>query len=319
MLVAILLVALGTILAAAIAYESAMSARRSTATFDFDDAILVDQGAEALAAYGLRAIRQQDKAGTAGINLAQPWAQPIGPVEVVPGVTLEASLEDLQGRFNLNSLVSSSGATVGQPNPQAVLIFQRLLQLVGIEPKWADMLVDWIDPNNQPLPDGAEDNAYLSQNPPYLTANLYITSTTELLALPGFGADRFNKIAPYIVALPPIVTAINICTAPGVVLDAIMGGLGQGQEKQEFSLDPQALAKSRASAGTCFPSVQEYSAALGNNGNATVQSFIGTNSHYFRLSSLITIGTAEFNLYSLLYQDDAGSMVHTVLRSYSPD
>src|SRR5581483_3901921 len=68
MLVAILLVALGTILAAAIAYESAMSARRSTATFSFDEALLVDEGAEALAAYGLRAIRQQDKTGT--INMA---------------------------------------------------------------------------------------------------------------------------------------------------------------------------------------------------------------------------------------------------------
>jgi hypothetical protein len=54
MLVAILLVALGTILAAAVAYESAMNARRGTATISFDEALLVGQGAEALAAYGLR-------------------------------------------------------------------------------------------------------------------------------------------------------------------------------------------------------------------------------------------------------------------------
>jgi len=315
MLVAILLVALGTILAAAIAYESAMSARRSTATFSFDEALLVDEGAEALAAYGLRAIRQQDKTGT--INMAQPWVQPVGPVEVVPGVTLEASLEDLQGRFNLNSLVLSDGT--GQPDPQAVQIFQRLLQLVGVEPKWADLLVDWIDPNNQPLPDGAEDNAYLSQDPPYLTANLYITSTTELLALPGFGADRFRKIAPYVVALPPTVTQVNICTASGVVLDALMAAGGQGEESRaEFSLDPQGLAKNRASAGMCFPSLQEYQAALGSNASKATK-YVGTNSHYFRLSSFVTLGTTEFNLYSLLFQDDNLGMVHTVLRSYSPD
>jgi general secretion pathway protein K len=329
MLVAILLVALGTILAAAIGYESAMSARRSTATFSFDEALLVDQGAEALAAYGLRAIRQQAQApsgtgtgagtGTAtgaaaGINLAQPWTQPVGPIEVVPGVTLEASLEDLQGRFNLNSLVLSDGS--GHPDPQAVLVFQRLLELAGVEPKWADLLVDWIDPDTNPLPDGAEDNAYLSQNPPYLTANLYITSTTELLALPGFGADRYAKIAPYVTALPPTVTQVNICTASGVVLDAFM----YKENRTEFSLDPQGLAKNRASAGGCFPSANDYQAAFGAPADyqALAQKYFATDSHYFRLSSLVTIGTAEFNLYSLLFQDQNGA-IHTVLRSYSPD
>ena len=38
MLVAILLVALGTIIAAAVAYDSAMTARRGAATLSFDDA-----------------------------------------------------------------------------------------------------------------------------------------------------------------------------------------------------------------------------------------------------------------------------------------
>ena len=56
MLVAILLVALGTIVAAAVAYESAMTARRGTATFSFDEALLVGQGAEALAAYCLKTV-----------------------------------------------------------------------------------------------------------------------------------------------------------------------------------------------------------------------------------------------------------------------
>ena len=63
MLVAILLVALGTIIAAAVAYESAMTARRSTATLSFDEALLVSEGAEALAAYGLKTVMQMSKPG----------------------------------------------------------------------------------------------------------------------------------------------------------------------------------------------------------------------------------------------------------------
>jgi hypothetical protein len=54
-LLAILLVAIATILAAAIGYGSAMSARRAAATIAFDEGLLVGQAAEALAAFGLRA------------------------------------------------------------------------------------------------------------------------------------------------------------------------------------------------------------------------------------------------------------------------
>ena len=80
MLVAILLVALGTILAAAVAYESAMNARRGSATLSLDEALLVGQGAEALAAYGLKSVMDQAKPGASGardVYPGQPWSQPV--------------------------------------------------------------------------------------------------------------------------------------------------------------------------------------------------------------------------------------------------
>jgi hypothetical protein len=45
----------------------------------------------------------------------------------------------------------------------------------------------------------------------------------------------------------------------------------------------------------------------------------GTTSQYFRLNSLVTIGTSEFNLYSLLYMENPGYYIHPVQRSFSPD
>src|SRR6266404_6498937 len=96
-----------------------MAARRGSATMAFDEALLVGQGAEALAAYGLKTVMQSSKAGTAGtvdVYPAQPWAQPVGPLEVVPGVALEASLEDMQGRFNLNWLVDYGSSPFGGTN-----------------------------------------------------------------------------------------------------------------------------------------------------------------------------------------------------------
>jgi general secretion pathway protein K len=329
LLVAILLVALGTIIAASIAYENAMTARKGAAVLALDQSVLVGEAAEALAAYGLRAVWRSDKSH---IYIGQGWDKPVGPVEVVPDVMLTASLEDLSGRFNLNSLVNATDGTVNQANFAA---FQQLLSYLDIEPKWAGYMVDWIDTDIVPQnPDGAEDSVYMGQSPPYRTANMYITSASEILALPGFGHDRYAKLAPYIVALP-VDAKINICTASGLVLDAFTPG------RREYSLDPEGLQKNRENAGACFPALQEYQQAIAqsqppqqpktttttnaNGGTATgapaggtAGAEFGTNSNYFRLTSFVTIGATEFNLYSLLYQDAQGN-VRPLLRSYTPD
>lgn len=341
LLVAILLVALGTIIATAIAFDSTMTARRGIANLDFDQSIRVAEGAEALAAYGLREVRQSDSSRT--IHPLQAWAQPVGPIEVFPGVMLDAQLEDLQGRFNLNWLVDRQ---TDAANPAAVLAFQRLLEMLDLEPKWALYMVDWIDYNTNPQPtEGAEDSVYLGQDPPYRTANLYITSPSELLALPGFGRERYQKLAPYVSALPPD-TSLNVCTASALVLDAFMT-----QGRREFT-DEASLAKNRQSANACFPTLQEFQQLVGSattaqqargiggagtppapsstgapggppgaTGRPGTQAQVpfGQTSSYFRLASHVTLGTAEFNLYSLLWQDGNTGLVRPIQRTFIPD
>ena len=309
LIVAILLVALGTIIAATVAYENAMAARRGTATFAFDQSIMISEGAEALAAFG---IRQFFQANPSNVYLGQGWDKPVGPMEVVPGVMLEASLEDMQGRLNLNNLVQKDGT----PDPVYVAAFTKLLELVGLETKWAPLLVDWIDVDIVPQSiDGAEDSVYMGQTPPYRTANRYITSTTELLALPGFGRDRYLALAPYITALPQG-TKINVCTARDKVLDAF---LPAGQT--EFSATAGQLDKNRTATTGCFPTLANYQAAFSGpktTGTSQAVNKFGQNSVYFRLTSFITIGSAQFSLYSLLYRDATGA-VRPIQRSFAPD
>ncbi len=310
LLVAILLVALGTIIAAAVAYDNAMTARRGAATLAFDEAILIGQGAEALAAYGIQASWQQDKNT---VNTTQPWAMPVGPIEIVPGVMLDAAIEDLSGRFNLNSLVKDDGTV----DPVAEAAFVNLLTNAGLEPKWAHLIIDWIDPDIAPqTPDGAEDTVYMGQTPPYLTANQYITSTTELLALQDFGRDRYNKLAPFITALPPNEAKVNVCTAPGEVLDAFLapGRIDWG------GANAQQLLKNRQGASGCFPDLtKDYQPTFDPGNFEKAAGEFAKNSKYFRLTSHITIGTVEFNLYSLLYREDSNGTVRAIQRSYSPD
>ncbi len=305
MLVAILLVALATILAAAIGFESAMAARRGTAALALDQSVLVAEAAEALAAY---ALREDRRAGNTVDHPHEDWAQPLGPVEVVPGVTLEAYLQDATGRFNLDSLVGADNKV----DENALHDLEHLMQNVGVEPKWASLIADWIDPDSTPLPDGAEDSAYAAQDPPYRAPNTFITSPSELLALPGFGRDRYLRILPYVIALPRDAT-INVCSAGGELLDALIG-----EGHREFSVDPEQLAKTRESG--CFPTLEAYKASFGADTQqlAQIQDRVRQVSRYFRLTSIVTIGSAEFNLYSLLQRDDNGQ-VHVLMRSFTPD
>ncbi|HEY8507473.1 MAG TPA: type II secretion system minor pseudopilin GspK [Steroidobacteraceae bacterium] len=305
LIAAILLVALGTIVAASIAFNNAMAARRGTSNLSLDQSLLVAEAAEALAAYALREDLRDNP------NQDHPheaWSNRLGPVEVVPGVFLEAIVEDQHGRFNLNSLVNDDGSV----NGDMVEVFRRLLQKLDIEPTWAQLIADWIDPDIVPLiPDGGEDSLYTAQTPPYRPPNMYITSPSELLALPGFGRERYLKLAPYITALPHT-AKLNTCSARGHLLDAMIA-----DNHEEYGGDPEKLAKNREQG--CFPTKTQYQASFDAQPDAwqKMEPYLAETSSYFRLTSIVSIGTSEFALYSLLLREQGG--VRPILRSFAAE
>jgi general secretion pathway protein K len=310
LLVAIVLFALATTMAAAITYNKAMAARRAAATFTMEQALQAGMAAESLAAIVLEA--DADKPRT---SLDQDWAQPLGPVELEgTDVWIQAQVEDLSGRFNLNSVVtqdpSGSGAFVA--NFDQVEVFRTLLHTLNIEDKYADLLVDWIDTDNNPSGgQGGEDTLYLSQSPPYRPPNTFITHTSELLALPGFGAENFKKIAPYVTALP-IDVQTNICTASGLVLDITKNDPANASE---FT-DSPTLAEDRKKG--CAPLTAGWSAGVSTNLLDKAQQRITEKSSWFRLRTNVRVGTAEFVIYSVLFREPSKKL-RTVQRSFGSE
>ncbi len=63
-------------------------------------------------------------------------------------------------------------------------MFNRLLELLEIEHAVTSLLIDWMDRNTQPEPEGGEDSLYASQTPPHRTGNLLLTSISELQQMP---------------------------------------------------------------------------------------------------------------------------------------
>jgi general secretion pathway protein K len=313
LLIALILVALATVLATKLTFDGFLERRRTIGVLAAEQALHFGMGAEALAA---DVLAQDAQASAAYTLLTGAWAQPTQPLPITPQDdpegepigTVQGELEDMQGRFNLNNLASLVRGPDGKTfieDPVPLEQFARLLVSVGLEAKWAGIARDWIDPDDVPSsPDGAEDQIYTSQTPPYRAGNYPMMSPAELMNLPGFGADRYRKIAPYVTALPSATVSINICTAPAPVLMSIAENLNG-----EYS--PEVLANGRKSG--CFPDRAAFTSIL--NGKGPPSSAWDTKSQYFRLTSRITLGTTEFTLYSLLKRGSGGKVI-PLLRSF---
>lgn len=296
---ALIMVAMATMISATMFFDTALAARRATGNFVLEQAVQLGMGAEALAAYALSEDDNQED------MMSDSWTTPYGPVEVEAGVELAAQLTDEQAKFNINTLVNADGTR----DEDAYKVFVRLLELCGVDTQWASMVLDWLDPDTMPQSNGAEDSLYTIRQPPHLTANLLISSTSELLQIPNFTQAIYRKISPYITALPPTADRVNVCLADGKVLDALFAvsptrpGYVEHSQRSQEDMD-----KLRADA--CFPRREDLLAVEQRLGRLTAE-----RTSYFRLETSIRIGTAEFTLYSLMYRDGR-DQARAVARSF---
>jgi len=303
LIMAVLIVALATILAVNVTFRGMVDQRRAANLFALDQGFEVALGAEAWAADILRKDAQDSQTD----HFGEIWAKSMAALPIDEGAgTVAGRTADMPGRFNLNNLVFSDGTT----NETAVKQLERMLSMLEIEPTWATAMADWIDSDVQPgFPDGAEDSVYTGLDPPHLAANMPITRTSELMVLPEFGADRFRRLQPYITALP-VGTKLNVCTAPGIVLDSL------SETQRQFSLNPEDLAKRRMEA--CFPTLDDLRGTLDQAEYEQIKDTLSESSTYFRATVWVTIGTTQFTLYSLLARGGAGT-VRPVLRSFGAE
>lgn len=297
LIMAIVLVAIATVLAVHIGTRAALDLRRTTGLVALDQGWHVALGAEAWAAEVLNDDAQDSETD----HLAEAWAQPLPPLPV-DGGEVRGALEDMQGRFNLNNLITAEDR---EPDDESVERFERLLVFVGAQPRWARMMADWIDQDTLPgIPEGAEDSVYLAQSPPYRTANTLVSTTTEMMALPGMTRDEFERIRPYVAALP-VGTPINLCTAKAPVLAALIDG------GTDFG-NAELLASNRRNG--CFPTKADLQATLSATAWQALSPKVSETSNWFRAVTAVRIGTSEFTLYSLIERNGAAG-IRTVIRS----
>jgi general secretion pathway protein K len=291
---AVFVVAMATILAVNLLWQSTLDQRRTASALAADQGYMYALGAEAWAADILR----QDLVDSPDSDhLGELWATELAPLPVEGGV-ISGRIEDLQGRFNLNNLVTFEGAEDELAREQ----LERLLRLLGLEESLAGVVVDWLDPDlDVHFPTGAEDAAYTAQDPAYRTANVMITSTSELMAMTGFDDESYRLIAPYVAALPRG-TTLNVNTASDMLLASLSDDI-------DLSL-AASLIDERGDTG--FADVETTFADL-----IAPEMFakIDGVSEHFLLTGTVTIDTTQLTMRSVLQRDNSG-LTRALFRSF---
>jgi general secretion pathway protein K len=279
--------------------------------------------------------------------LAEAWASRELKFDFEEG-EIEILIEDLQGRFNLNSLIStgaqSTGAgglnnpTGGQNSQQigaqqstgdvnqnqqgigaqggavasaqlAMTRFRTLLNQQGLDPVFADRIKDWIDNNQDTTQLGAEDFDYLGLERPYRTSDSPMVDISELRLVLDLDSATYALLEPLVATLPTDVNLINVNTASSSVIQAIVGG-GLTFEAAE------ALTLQRDE-GEGFDSVQLFLQDNSLAGQGVSPDGLSVQSSFFRVSIRARIGDRFSYLASVIHRNPNDGSMRVIFRDAS--
>lgn len=296
LLTAVLIVALVTLLVTQLVSRQGLDIRRTENMIFGDRAYLLSLGAEAWAAQILAHDRRENEID----HLHEDWATVIPPI-AVEGGEISGQIADLDGRFNINGLVKE-----GVASEKDVERFRRLLEKLDLDADLVYPLVDWLDKDSDPsLPNGAEDDAYTSLEPPYRAANGLMVSPSELRLVSGYTREVYEVLEPFIATLP-VRTTVNVNTAPAEVLATIMEDMTLG--------DGESLVEERGEKG--FESLDDFfdQGVFTEREEDYERTAYAVASRYFLISGRAEYGRGQVSLYSILYRNDEGKTEH-LLRS----
>ena len=250
-----------------------------------------------------REILVEDLRENTSDHLGEIWASSL-PVLPIDGGAIQGRLVDLQARFNINSLIDSKG----QIKPESLKQFERLLQILDIDPNIAAAVGDWLDTDNYPeFPGGAEDETYSSLDKPYKTANHFITDISELMSIKGINKAIYDKLKGHVCALP-LNVSLNVNTANPEVLQSLTPQITTNDISEV--LDQRAVGP--------FENINEFF-NLSNIQTKDVQAPLDTQTEYFLLEIEVSLQERIYRRHTYLYRDLQSGSVTAYQRIETPD
>jgi len=201
---------------------------------------------------------------------------------------LELRMEDEQGKFSINSIVYANG----EVNTEYYDAFTRLLEASGLEPGLADTVSDWIDLDDVPRPEGAENFDYYGKlTPAYSSKGAALDTVEELLVVKGFTQEEYRRIAPFVTVYTD--GMVNINTAPREVI----------------------MALSEEITGDLADAVIDYRKETPFRTTGEIRKVSGFETLGFNLQGRITVASSTFRVFSRGYAGEGIREVEAVVRT----
>ena len=278
--------------------------------------------------------------------LTEEWASKELVFEFEDG-QIEMQIEDLQGRFNLNSLINNGNGNNGgnfnssdteqndnrrgieqtpdeprqnqganQGNSSGALSaemamnrFRLLLNQQGVDPVFADRIRDWIDSNQDVTQLGAEDFDYLGLDRPYRTSDSPMFDISELRLVLDIDAATYAILEPLVTTLPVGVNLININTASSGVIQAIAGS----------GLSPEAAAAftSHRDESEGFDTVQSFLQDDSFAGEGISPDGLSVQSSFYKVSVRARVDDRFGYLTSIIQRNPTDGSMRVIFRDAS--
>jgi len=291
LITAVLVVAIAAVIATSMMSRQNFDTQRTANVIHRDQAIAYALGSEYWAGVELNKDAKQNNID----HLQEIWAYDLPPLPIDGGY-INGKLEDLQGRFNLNSVL----------DPLQAERFARLCRAINVEPDFIPALQDWIDDDTEVREDGAEDEGYTLLDPPYRAANRPLAETSELLLVRGVSVQDYNTLAFFVTALPGNAT-INVNTASPLLLQSLTGDVALAEVERIIAV---RSAKP-------YEDIDEFVADEAFAGKAISEEYLTVSSQYFLLTADVMLGSAPLTLQSVLYRTADGK-IDIMSRRFGP-
>lgn len=261
------------------------------------------------------------------------WGNLGPPVEVGDtGTLLLMTVDDLQGRLNINNLVEGKQRDQNQQNQEQqspdesnnngdgeenntendpdeeeeepaywYQIFQNLLVSLELNPELVDPMIDWVDNDENPIgTTGAEDFFYTGLETPYRSANRGVASVSEIVNIRDFDRQAIAALLPWVSALPVAssesLVPVNVNTASARVLALFSAD----QPADPTMLEPLILRRNSVPFQSLDEFREQFLALIPGDLVPGYEDMLSVNSSFYAGHSCAESGRVKFSMFSLM-------------------
>lgn len=231
-------------------------------------------------------------------TLAEPWSQ---SHEVVPDehANVYVRILDSSARFNINSVA-------GPAKEHSKSILLRLVESLSLggSPKYVAVWRDWVDQDDIRYIEqgffGREDLDWLSNTPPFRTANSLAADLSEFRMISSLDTETFVALQQLATVLPTQQLKINVNTASADVLNLLL-------EAGSPSLPSTGSIRTFESVDSFVEKFPEFKPLSGS---------LATRSEFFEVHTTAESATNRMDMTSHLWRDLASGEVDVYGRSF---